>query len=70
MDLFVKSIPQDSEEYKILKKTSSFKPQEKSFFLPIVKEVKRGNREGEIQRKHGEEGKSKEAGSGEEGQGG
>lgn len=44
MDLFVKSILQDSEEYKILKKTSSFKPQDKSFFLPIVKEVKRGKK--------------------------
>lgn len=44
MEFFIKSMEQDSEEYKILKKISTLKKQEKDFFLPVVKEEKKGKK--------------------------
>lgn len=44
MGFFIKTIHSDSEEYKILKKISTFQEKDIVLFLPIEKEVKKGKK--------------------------
>ena len=44
MSFFIKTVNFDSEEYKILKKLSSLNEGQRLCFLPIEKEVRKGNK--------------------------